>query len=176
MKKIFLILFGLSLLSACVSTHKALVWPENIPPLEYFRGYYAQDEQHQKAMKERAYLEWIKKFYLGSAIYSRGWNMVTNEVITSLDNENHEKQTRQRMQKLGKLISAEWAKHSKYRVINTRHISIWGNALLESISKKEQLLLISKVEGDVDALLTKQIKPGSIQEERYYQTSHWDDF
>lgn len=176
MKNALLSLIIASLLSACAMHQKELMWPDTVPELNYFKDYYAQDKANQNVLSERAYLEWIKKFYLGSTLYSRGWNMMTNELVTSLSNSEDKEISFKKLRQLGKRIAAEWAKDSRHRVINTRHISIWGNALLESIGKKEQLALISKVEKDVDALLKQDIKPKSINAERYYAPSEWDDF
>lgn len=151
-------------------------WPESMPSLQYYKDYYAENKQHQEVLSERAYLGWIKKFYLGSMLYRRGWNMMTNELVSSLDNSDNKNLTRKKMKLLGKRISAEWAKDTRFSLIKTRHISIWGNALLESISKNQQLMLISKVEQDVDALLTRKITSDAIRADRYHPPSEWDDF
>ena len=72
------------------------------------------------------------------------------------------------MLEIGRLVSPEWSKDNNYRVINTRHVSIWGNALNESIIKQEPFVVLDKVLADIKQLLSRTLTPEEIRYSRYY--------
>ncbi len=119
---------------------------------------------------------WVQRFYLGWEIYKRGWLKMTDELLAEINDPKQAKIIEKKLNTLGFNISREWAKKSKQRRIYTRHVAIWGNALLESLDKGESLLLIDKVSDDVDALLAHKLEPKMITENRYYQQDENNPF
>ncbi|MBX2808742.1 MAG: hypothetical protein KTR20_08940 [Cellvibrionaceae bacterium] len=162
-------------ISSCATLPTGDAWPDSIPPQAYFSAYYAQDPAHQQVSTEANYLKWIKRFYFGWELYGRGWLQATEELLDALDSPQAQASGRQLMADIGRLVSAEWAKDSRYRVINTRHISVWGNTLNDAIVKGEALLILERLLADVNALLNKDITPAAIRASRYYPDDV-DDF
>lgn len=167
------LVLSLSLFS-CSTLYKNSSWPSPLPPKYYFIDYYSYDKEHQKVLSLESYLVWIQRFYLGWKFYDRGWLKVTNEVSTTLKNKEDKKKSKEIMLKMGNRIAPEWAKNYQYRVINTRHLGIWGNAINQSIVNSEQLIILEKINRDVDALLDRTITPTDIADDRYYSVEDFD--
>lgn len=159
--------FIIILISGCASLQIEDNWPNDIPPLSYFENYYAQDKAHQKVCTKAQYLTWIKRFYYGSFIYSRGWKQATDETLASLPPEENKEQIAYQMSVIGDLIAPEWAKNPSYRVIHTRHIVIWGDALTRSAENNQQRAIINQVHIDVIDLLAGRLQDEDIRKERY---------
>ncbi len=166
---VLLIILGISFLTACSIAPGKNEWPTNIPPRSYFVAYYAQDIPHQAILKKEEYLTWVHRFYFGWELYGRGWLQATEELVNSLKNPKEKQYAKRIMLKVGALVAPEWAKNKKFRVINTRHISIWGNSLHDAIARKEQLTTLDKIHADVDGLLEKRLSPSDIDYDRYFK-------
>jgi len=171
------IIIAIALLTAACASFNGNInapWPTEIPEQSYFIESYKADAAEQRAASLERYLSWAKQFYLGSAFYNNGWLKVTKTAVTSLDSEQDKQIIQQKMVNLGRLVSPEWSKTTKTRVIYTRHISTWGSGLLKAIEENEQIAYIDKVTSDVHALLNREITPDDINSERYYAT-HYDE-
>lgn len=144
-------------------------WPENIPPREYFTDYYENDHDNRKVISEKSYLRWIHRFYFGWQLHKQGWLQATDELVQTLNTEEERQKALETALLIGKRVSPEWAKDKRHRVINTRHLIIWGNALNESIIQKEQQKILDKILNDVNTLLEKKISPRDIAANRYYE-------
>jgi len=169
MKILTTLLLMLLLVTACSITTYTDIWPENIPSRNYFTHYYAQDKAHQNVLSQDDYLTWVHRFYFGWKLYKRGWLQTTDELKKTLSTVPEQQLAAQKMYELGRLVAPEWAKNTRYRVINTRHISIWGVSLTESINQGEQLMMLDSISRDVDALLAGTLQPRDIDYDRYYQ-------
>lgn len=156
----------LLLLPAC--THVKEQWPNDVPSKNSFLTIYKQDKENLTKQTREEYLLWIQRFYLGWEIYRRGWVKMTNELLDEIDSPKERQKIKQKMNRLGFAISSEWAKKTKHRRIYTRHVSIWGNALLESLNRGEYEQLIDKVQQDVNDLLAHKLEPNLIKASRYY--------
>lgn len=167
MKTILLILLTALTLSACTTVNRASDWPESIPPKSYYIDYYATDIEHQHVLSLESYLVWIKRFYLGWELYSLGWLDVAEDVALTVDEKERAK-IKAKVLAIGKLVSPEWAKNKNHRVINTRHLGLWGSMINESIVRKEQEIMLDRIHADVIALLDRNILPEEITESRYY--------
>lgn len=161
-----LVVSTLVLLSACSNLKDQ--WPDQVPNRSLFIKAYNADTQNKQIQTQEEYLLWIQRFYMGWEIYRNGWLKVTNQLTEQTADDQDKKIIEKKMQQIGLKISCEWAKKSRHRKIFTRHVSIWGNALLESLDRNEPLLLIDKVNADVDALLAHKLQPKTITENRYY--------
>ncbi len=151
-------------------------WPTTMPPRAYFVKAFEADEVNKKIQTQQEYMTWIVRFYNGWELYGRGWTKMTNELLAQIDNQDEAKEIKDKVDRIGRQVSAEWAKKSDTRTIYLRHVSIWGNALLESLDRDQALELVTKVNQDVDDLLAHKIKPAVITAERYFPADEDDPF
>lgn len=143
-------------------------WPANVPPRGYFVDVYRQDALNADIQTQDQYLTWVTRFYQGWVLYPRGWNSVTEELLARIEDEDTYGEVKDKMASLGLVICGEWAKNNKTRLINTRHVSIWGHALHKSLENNEILALFERVNTDIEDLLSGKIAANQIAEDRYY--------
>ena len=173
----FFIILVVSLLSACTSNRiSEEQWPKDIPPRAYFLNVYQADSVNKKIQTEEEYFTWILRFYNGWELYRRGWIKMTDELMEQIHNPQQAQEVRYKIDRIGRLVSGEWAKKSDTRTIYLRHVAVWGNALLESLDRNEALPLINRINGDVDDLLAHRISVDVITAERYYPRDEDDPF
>ncbi len=165
--KFSLILLIFLLLNGC-ATISSSVWPENIPSKNYYIQYYQKDKPHQEALSQQQYLLWVHRFYFGWELYRRGWLQATEELAASINNANDRKIAVEKMNYIGLLISAEWAKNKQFHLISTRNLSIWGNALNYSVKNHQQLTMLETILIDVKRLLAKDISSSDILASNYH--------
>jgi hypothetical protein len=167
-------------LLACTTQSKKMArsdaWPEHMPSRTYFIKVYEADAVNKEIQKREEYLTWILRFYNGWELYGRGWTKMTNELLAQVKDPSQTKEIKFKIDRIGRLVSGEWAKKSDTRTIYLRHVSIWGNALLESLDRNEALPLINRVNQDVDDLLAHRINADVITAERYFPANEDDPF
>lgn len=164
------VIFPLALtLSGCV-VHKIKesTWPEGLPPRVYFLDNYQQDSANKKIENEDEYLTWVIRFYQGWTLYPNGWNNITKGLLAKLKDRQTADAVKAKMDHLGVVISSEWAKNNKTRLISSRHVSVWGNALMKSLDYGDTLQLIDRVAKDIGDLLEHKIPDDTITAQRYY--------
>lgn len=166
--RLMLLLFMIALQGCASHAVKDIDWPAQLPPQSYFEDIYRQDVINAKKQALDQYLTWVIRFYQGSEIYPNGWNVVTRDVLLSLKSPEAARDVETEMADIGLLIAGEWAKNNETRQINTRHVSIWGNAVLKSIEHGETKAIIDRVQGDVEDLLANRISASVITENRFY--------
>lgn len=154
-------------MSACSLMPTASNWPADIPAITYFESYYDKNENFKEVGSKSEYLLWVKRFYFGSFLYSRGWKQATAEVLASISDLQKREEAEIKMREIGDLVAPEWAMNREGRIINTRHIVLWGNALSGSFDKGSQIDVIDAVLLDIKSLLARQLSPKDIQAERY---------
>lgn len=164
-------LFGVLLLGGCAtlpqdSAVQDANWPQGIPERAYFVEQFEGDKANQSAQSSREYLVWIVRFYEGWALYPKGWNWLTEEVVKSVDASEREWLIG-KMYSIGERISAEWAKDRGHRHVNTNHLLVWGDALKIAVREGSQRDLALKISDDVDGLLAQRIQPDHIDLDRY---------
>ena len=142
-------------------------WPAGIPPRSHYKALYAADKVNQAAQEEAAYLTWVKRFYSGWFAYPGGWSSIHRDVVDTVAADRRQAMHK-KMQKLGLLISGEWAKNSKRRVIRNRTIAAWGQAVVIAGDRGELEPFLERIEKDVDALFAGTLKPADIDIERYF--------
>ena len=123
-----------------------------------------------------AHLIWIKRFYQGTILYRNGWNNASTMFLETVDNEQIKSELQQRMHKLGIVISCEWAQDNKSRNIDSSNIAVWGSAMSTAASINDHEAFVSKVEMDVEKLISGEIQRGEIDYERYYPEEDYDNF
>ena len=168
LKIVTLILLSLLVISCARVSLNQDDWPTDIPPLAHYVSLYESDLDNQQQQSMQNYLLWVRRFYYGSPLYSRGWFQVIDEVLNTRDLNHDRQQVRESMLAMGKKMSGEWAKDSDSRVIHTRHLMVWGQALRESMFNNEVELLVDKVSRDIDDLLANNLSAESIVAHRYY--------
>ena len=168
-----LILIGfVLLLGACVSVpEKEASWSSAWPPESLFVAAYEAELDNQAVQSADNYMRWIRRFYQGWTFYSEGWDWLTDRVLVGIDDDAQRQQITQHMYSMGMRISREWAKSSNHRVINTRHLLVWGEALKLSAARDQELWLAVKVSADIDRLLAFELDPSMIKSSRYYADS-----
>jgi hypothetical protein len=163
------------ILSACAPNQvKESAWSAELPPRNYFLNSYEQDDTNKKKQSQGEYLTWVIRFYEGWELYPRGWNKITQELLMKIKNPQIAQLIKTKMNRAGLLISSEWAKDNHCRTISTRHVALWGNALMKSVDRGESLQLIDRVTADVQGLLARKISADAISADRFYQ-SYEDD-
>lgn len=147
---------------------KNQVWPDDLPRYDYFFNEYQRDSVNTNTQTLDQYLTWVKRFYQGWELYPSGWNNIKQDLLLRIKDPVLAGEVKEKMDDLGLSISREWAKNNDSRVINTRHVSIWGNALLKSLQQGETLEIIERITADVHDLIAKKISADVITENRFY--------
>lgn len=173
---VFMLLSSLFACSSNKIVRQAHAWPSDMPSRAYFLNIYEADEANKKVQTKEEYLTWIVRFYSGWELYRRGWIKMTDELVAQVEDPGQVKEIRYKVDRIGRLVSGEWAKKADTRTIYLRHVSIWGNALLESLDRNEALPLVNRVNQDVDDLLAHRIKADIITAERYFPVDEDDPF
>lgn len=142
-------------------------WPDDLPPISHYHQIYDQDEENQAAQSRTKYLEWVVRFYHGWKLHQDGWHATTRDVLHGIEDGPGKQRLKRKMAHLGRMISGEWAKNSRSRRIRSRQLSVWGQALLDSIERGDEETLIDQVTHDVGALLSGDLDPAEITLARY---------
>jgi len=168
-----LLLFMMSMLCvACAGLSvKPTEWPEDLPPMDYYENAYEQDSRNQALQSREKYLTWVRRFYKGWDLYQDGWLVTTRDILLGIEDDAARQQVEEKLFELGKLLSAEWAKESPERAVQTRELSIWGQALLKSLDRQRQEKLVDHVTRDVNALLGGSLDRTDINLKRYLETA-----
>ena len=137
--------------------------------------HYESDLDNKASEELDEYLLWVVRFYEGWELYSNGWTKVTQDSLRGVKDPAVAREIKTKMDLIGQGIALEWPKNKKDRRIYTRHIVVWGNALIESIKRDQELPLINKVLADVNALVACQVRVDDIKAERYFPHDSDDD-
>jgi hypothetical protein len=172
-----IIIVSVLLLTACAShAPKEEHWPVDMPARAVFVGEYDADILNREGQDLEEYLLWVMRFYKGWELYHNGWSQVIDDSLIGIKDPAVAQEIKTKMEFIGSSIAREWAKNKKGRCILTRHVVVWGNALIESIKRNERLTLIDKVLADVTALLDKKLSLDDVKAERYYPKDKDDIF
>jgi hypothetical protein len=172
-----IIFFSFIFLSACVSRPpQEADWPKDIPSRAFFVAHYESDLENKTGQDVDEYLLWVLRFYKGWELYRNGWTKVTDDSLHGVTDPVLAKEIRTKMGLIGEGIACEWAKNKKDRRIFLRHVVVWGNALIESIKRDQELALINRVLADVNGLLAGQIALDDVKAERYFPRDGDDTF
>lgn len=161
-------------LPACSILQPPDYWPDQLPPQEYFIDRYQVATDNQAYQELDSYLNWIKTFYLGSAL-SPGWLGLTEDLLyeaPAVKKQEYEV----KMEFLGRLIGAEWAKNNAVRLIDTRCASVWRDALIEAIERDDLENYMQRFEADVNAIFAGSLSKENIVYTRYYEENSFEFF
>ncbi|HCH20534.1 MAG: hypothetical protein CL692_04025 [Cellvibrionales bacterium] len=170
-KPIALILSCL-LLASCSSLKVELRdWPANWPSESYFQAVYDRDQANQADQSYAEYIVWVKRFYSGWVFYPSGWDGMVEQLLATKEDPVLQAWFRQEMLALGARISSEWAKDDNHRLINSRHLLNWSDAVRRSVAQGQEEWLLAEINQDVAGLLNGSITASSIEEKRYFSRS-----
>ena len=158
------------LLGACMGGPRQ-EWPTQLPSQQVFEAAFDADQANGEVQTEADYLLWVKRFYLGWALYPNGWEWLTATVLEATPDARERDRLRRQMAGIGQKIVSEWAKDSQHRAINTSHLIVWGNAVRLAVKEGSQAMLADKIAGDVDELLSQGLRPSQIEMDRYFPES-----
>lgn len=150
-------------------------WPDDIPPQRYFNTAYLADMNNQQLQSQKEYLEWVLSFYKGSLAYQLGWLDVEAVVLDSVLTQETKPLARQ-LSELGYSIGAEWAKHNRIRLIDSRMLALWGSTLQLAENLQQQRQSIEVISKDVEDLLSGRMSNSDIVEARYEELLQLDLF
>lgn len=172
-------LLSLTLLAGCASkAPKEEHWPADMPSRAFFMAAYEADLENKKGQDAEEYLLWVIRFYKGWELYRNGWTQVTTDSLIGVKDPRNMVEIKTKMDLLGSGIASEWAKNKNDRRVLTRHVVVWGNALVESIKhgEPEEVKLINRVLNDLNGLLEKRIDLDEVKADRYYPKDKDDVF
>jgi hypothetical protein len=163
-------------LTACVSRPPPQAdWPQHIPSRDFFVAQYEADFDNKTIQNLDEYLLWVVRFYQGWELYRNGWTNVTLNALHGVKDPVVAQEVKIKMDLIGQAIASEWPKNKKDRRIYTRHIVVWGNALIESIKRDQELPLINRVLADVNGLIAYRVAIDDINAARYFPRDSSDD-
>ena len=151
-------------------------WPTDIPSRAFFVAHYESDLENRADQDVDEYLMWVLRFYKGWELYRNGWTKVTEDSLHGVTDPALAQEIKTKMGLIGEGIACEWAKNKKDRRVLTRHVVVWGNALIESIKRDQELALINRVLADLNGLLLNQIALDDVKAERYFPRDGDDVF
>lgn len=166
---LILALFACSALSL-----RAESWKVEVPDREYFEYVYATDAVNKQYQSKDEYMDWIHRFYHGYQSIN-GWNNISSEVLDSAEAERFSAIAK-KMNYLGRVISAEWAKDDPARLIDSRAVSAWSDAAYEAAERNELEHFIDRLLVDVELLFAGSLQAESINKARYYASLAEDDW
>jgi hypothetical protein len=165
------------ILSGCVSrAPKEAQWPTDMPSRSFFVSAYESDLENKESQGVEEYLLWVIRFYKGWELYRNGWTQTTEDSLLNVKDPVLAAEIRKKMNLIGSNVAVEWAKNKKDRRILTKHVVVWGNGLIESIKRDEELKYINRVLDDISGLMEKKIDLDAVNAERYYGREKDDIF
>ena len=154
-----------SLLS-CITGFDLSNWPDQIPSPEYFFAAYEADQENAARQTRNEYMSWVVNFYQGSLRYPTGWLEIEERVVVGFADED-KNAARVKIQQLGALIAAEWAKHNDIRLIDTRILALWGSVLQLATDSTQRSAGIELIGLDANGLLSRSLAKSAVTEARY---------
>lgn len=178
MIRYLIVVLMFAIVTSCSSNSSkiARIWPADMPPREVFVAGYEADLDNKSGQDLDEYLLWVERFYEGWELYHNGWVKVTADSLHGVKDPVRAAEIKAKMDLIGITVASEWAKSKKDRRVLTRHVVVWGNALIESIKRDQELPLINRVLADVNGLLINKISLEEIKAERYFPKDKDDVF
>ena len=162
------------LFSACASRQQ-VEWLPDLPDRAFFEAAYSADSVNQTLQTREEYLGWIKSFYTGTLLYPTGWFDVQERVLSTSSPENIDA-FGPRIEEMGRLIAAEWAKENSARAIDNRLLALWGATLQSATPGNQRLEVFDLVASDVRRLLSRELDKAAIADSRYDELLGLDSF
>jgi hypothetical protein len=100
------------------------------------RAEYQRDLANQKLQTWREYWGWVQSFYKGN-LMAAGWTKYSETTLEEVKADDARPQLLKKINRLGKLIGQEWAKHDRVRKINTTDLKRWNDAITDARRKDD---------------------------------------
>lgn len=92
----------------------------------FFREQYERDGANKAKQSYKDYAEWVRVFYEGKRFPPvAGWNDRQKEILAKLPAASHA-QARASLERVGRVLAAEWAKDNAVRKVSTSDLQTWG--------------------------------------------------
>ena len=101
------------------------------PIEDEIRAEYQRDLSNQKLQTWREYWGWVQDFYKGNLL-ADGWTKYSKATLDVVKAEADRRAVLTKINRLGKVISQEWAKDGKVRRITTTDLKRWNDAIGEA--------------------------------------------
>ena len=95
------------------------------------RAEYQRDLSNQKLQTWSEYWGWVQGFYKGNLL-ADGWTKYNQATLAAVKAERARRSILTKINRLGKVISQEWAKHGSVRKITTTDLRRWNDAISEA--------------------------------------------
>jgi len=141
-------------------------WPRDLPGQDYFRVVYAADVSNSVLQSEEQYLAWVRRFYEGSELYPYGYDDIESFVLDGLDGEARTAIADQ-LRAIGMQIGAEWAKDRRVKLISTKMLSVWADAIQSDESAQDLATVLNRISADVGAVLAGSLDLSVVTPDRY---------
>ena len=169
LRRLSVLMFA-TLLAACAGRQTPEAnWPAFMPSVDYYKAHYEADTDNQTVQSWPEYSTWVNRFYTGWVMFSLGWQPMTEQLTEQVEDRPDAVMITTNMAAIGRAISAEWAKDSRHRKINTRHMLVWGHVLQDSVENECVLEMSEIVMRDVGDLLAERLPGSAISEGRYIE-------
>jgi hypothetical protein len=103
----------------------------SIPTEAEIRAEYQRDRSNQKLQSWKEYRGWVQGFYQGNLL-ADGWTKYSQSTLDDVKAKDARPGLLKKLNRLGKLISHEWAKHDSVRKITTTDLRRWHDAITEA--------------------------------------------
>jgi hypothetical protein len=100
------------------------------------RAEYQRDPANQKLQTWREYWGWVQSFYKGN-LMAAGWTKYSQTTLEDVKADDARPLLLKKINRLGKLIAQEWAKHDSVRKINTTDLKRWNDAITDARRKDD---------------------------------------
>ncbi|MFK7733934.1 MAG: hypothetical protein AB8B48_20095 [Pseudomonadales bacterium] len=171
-------LLVISLLSACSNLQQSTGsdWPQELPPASFFVAAYKADTANHEHQSLQKYLYWVRRFYEGTTLYPNGWHDLSEDVLAATPDPDLARVREQKLFKLGRDIAAEWSKDSVVNRVDSNHLAVWGVAAGRAVEENTVDETLQMISEDVQKLLSLELEPNVITEERYHPQDPDDEF
>jgi hypothetical protein len=95
------------------------------------RAEYQRDLSNQKVQTWREYWEWVQSFYKGNLL-ADGWTKYCQTTLAAVKADGDRRVILTKINRLGKVISQEWAKDGRVRRITTMDLRRWNDEIGEA--------------------------------------------
>ncbi len=119
-----------------------------IPREEDFRPRYRSDRNNQERQDWTAYWNWVQVFYRGN-LFSAGWTRECERLLKQGEDGLSRDERVRRLNVLGRLIAAEWAKDNHVRRLDTADVRRWGRSLEKAAREGRLETGLAEVEREV---------------------------
>lgn len=104
------------------------------PRAEDFRPRYVEDETNRARQSWQQYWKWVQIFYSGNLL-ARGWTRECEVILERVQAPGQRIRLTARMNVLGRMVVAEWAKDNAVRRIGRKDIRQWRSRLRDAAGK-----------------------------------------